>query len=572
MGSGKMSTIVLRPPYFMHPSTRKLRFALLDLPVLLFVISAGLGVLPAYDRRLAWEPLAVLLGGGLLYLAVSRGAVREINTLRIARGAAILGGLAGFFFITQVGHYLPEEKVEAIARISEWIARLFPAAGSWQPFPNSMATFLEGLFFASAGLFFAEKPKGWRAAAGVSAGVMALALVLSMSRGAWLAAGLAGLVWLALYFRPARWGLAAFGLGLAALVAFVIWKQDIHALDRVPVVNRTVAPLFIRPDRLEVYQGSVALIEDAPFSGIGLGGQFAMNYARYVLLIQVPYLTYSHNLYLEAWLEQGLLGFASLLAILAALIWSAARQLRCGRDRLFEGGWVGLLAFYLHGVTDARPYVDLWCWVPFFLLLGLHAAWLLRAEAAARPRARSFALAGAGAALAAVFILTTPRMISLLNANLACLHQARAELGADYSAAEQADFDRGARFRFSRSIQADSNQRTAHLRLGLILEGDERFDAAVAELEAAYSADPGSATVQKALGLAYVWTGRLEESRALLKDVRGIVEELNHWGWWWGTQNRVTQAANAYRVSLLLDSNQPAIQQALDSLPVPAQP
>ena len=93
------------------------------------------------------------------------------------------------------------------------------------------------------------------------------------------------------------------------------------------MVNQTLAPLFIRPDRLDVYQGSLALIEDVPFTGSGLGGQFAMQYSRYVLLIQVPFLTYSHNLYLEAWLEQGIFGMLALVCLGIALALTVFRQL-----------------------------------------------------------------------------------------------------------------------------------------------------------------------------------------------------------------------------------------------------
>ena len=185
---------------------------------------------------------------------------------------------------------------------------------------------------------------------------------------------------------------------------FVIISRDIQALDRIPLVNRTLAPLFIRPDRLDVYRGSLTLIEDMPFTGIGLGGQFAMQYSRYVLMIQVPFLTYSHNLYLEAWLEQGILGFLSLVWLGIAVVWASIRHLRHGHDPLFESTSIGLAAFYLHGLTDARPYVDLWCWLPFFLLLGLSASVLLRQPEPAGRRSQAWVWAGGAAALALVLI------------------------------------------------------------------------------------------------------------------------------------------------------------------------
>jgi len=40
----------------------------------------------------------------------------------------------------------------------------------------------------------------------------------------------------------------------------------------------------------------------------------------------------------------------------------------------YEATWIGLAAIYLHGVSDARQTQSLWCWLPFFILLGLNAA------------------------------------------------------------------------------------------------------------------------------------------------------------------------------------------------------
>jgi Tfp pilus assembly protein PilF len=94
----------------------------------------------------------------------------------------------------------------------------------------------------------------------------------------------------------------------------------------------------------------------------------------------------------------------------------------------------------------------------------------------------------------------------------------------------------------------------------------EQFNAAVAELEAAHRTDPTNFTVIKALGLAYAWNGEVEQAAVMLIDVPGIVEELNTWGWWWGSHDEIDQARYAYQVSLLLDADQPEVREALDNL------
>jgi len=102
--------------------------------------------------------------------------------------------------------------------------------------------------------------------------------------------------------------------------------------------------------------------------------------------------------------------------------------------------------------------------------------------------------------------------------------------------------------------------------LGMLAMDSRRLDEAVAHLEAAYRTDPANTTTRKALGLAYTWAGRLDQAKQLLIGAPDIVEELNVWGWWWGTQGEMEWAANAYRVSLLLRPEQPRVRNLLSTL------
>ena len=133
-----------------------------------------------------------------------------------------------------------------------------------------------------------------------------------------------------------------------------------------------------RPDRLGVYDHSLTLLRDAPFSGIGSGDQFARVLSKYALLIQVPFLTYSHNLSLDVWLEYGLLGFAAWWALAAAIAVAAVAGERAALGWRFRGLWLGLLAIHAHGLTDARQSVDVWTWLPFFAIAGAFAAHVSR--------------------------------------------------------------------------------------------------------------------------------------------------------------------------------------------------
>lgn len=539
----------------------------LDFPLGLFLISAVLGLIPAYDLRLAWLTLAVFLAGGLLYLGVSRGAVRQEIAFRIATTAALAGCLIALYFITQYGYYPEPEKIEIVSRLGSRLSSLFPNIAFWRPVGNSVATLLEGLVFLSIGAALARQGRLWKVALFAAAGVMALAVAISASRGAWLAVAGAGLLWLALYYRPARWMAVLASLALLGLVAVVVIRHDIMILDRIPIVNRYLAPLFIRPDRLDVYRGSIYLVQDTPLTGIGLGQQFAMVYSRYVLLIQVPFLFYSHNFYLEAWLEQGLLGITALVGLVAALYLTAWTQRKAPRDPLQESTCIGLTAVLLHGVTDARQYIDLWTWLPFFLLLGLNAAGLLRRRKAGEaPASLGLVSAAVMGAFLLLVTVTMPSLPAAWHANLGSLQQAKAELNVRLPQTEGDKLLATAEQNFRSSMALAPGERPAHFRLGLLLMNRGDFPGALQELALAHAADLANPAVLKAYGLACVWNGRLEEARELLQSSADIVQELNTWGYYRSTQKQPALARNAYRVSLLLKPDQPEVRQALEGL------
>ncbi len=545
--------------------THRTCFTPLDAPLALFLLSAVIAAFIGYDRSTAWVPLAVLLGAGGGYVLVSRTGRHSLRAMRIATIVSGAGALVGLYFITQYPHYPGLDKVAVISSILDLIGRITPNLAFWTPVANSIAALLEGLIFLAIGVGWAAQQRGLRWFALACAGMMALAVLFTSSRGAWLAVGLAALLWAAVFLRPARWLGYALLAGLALLAAVVLFSGDIQALGRIPLIDRTVAPLFIRPDRLDVYRGSLQLIQDLPLTGVGLGGQFAMNYSKYVLLIQVPYLEYSHNLYLEVWLQQGLLGLFAWIWLLAALIFVVVRAQRQGHNRLFEGAWVGLAAVYLHGVTDARQYSDWWSWLVFFLLMGICAAEWLR-EQKPLPWRQALAPLAAAALLLLAVTVSLPSLPAAWRANLGCLQQARADLSAQMSAEQRAGLRAQAMANFQRAAQLDPEERTSNLRLGLMFTEDGRYAEALPYLSAAAAADLNNRTTNKALGLGYVWNGEIDRAAQMLAPLEEMVNELNTWGWWRVSRGEDQLARYAYQTSLRIYPDQPEVIGALDAL------
>lgn len=519
---------------------RGVRAATLVHVVVASLLAAAIfGAWVAVERASAWRALAWLGGGAMVYLAMLRCGWNGRNWRRTALVLTAIGGALAAYVILQYRHLGYPDKVDAVRGVGVMTSALLPAIGGWNPFPNSVATFLEGLLPLALGLALGRRlDRAGRIRAAILLGVIALGLFLTASRGAWIA----GIVTLALWpliarAKARRAGLIAVaGAVFAGLIVSSGWA------------------LFARPDRLDLYRHSLSLVRDFPFTGIGLGDQFAAVLSQHALLIQVPFLTYSHNLFLDLWLEQGLPGAVTWVALVAALLTVAIAGERAELGSGFRGAWLGLLAIVIHGLSDARQSVDAWTWLPFFALLGLVAARLRRARVIV-PHAGVASMVAAPAALLAVVVLSAWPLAAAWHTDLGGLDEMDARNGAAAASTEaRAAAVAAARTEYLGALLIDERQPTAHRRLGILAMADARYADALAHLEAAAAADPDNWTTRKALGLACTWTGDIERAGLIFAslDDPSMPGELNAWSSWRESRGELSLAQRAAQVSLRL--------------------
>jgi len=80
--------------------------------------------------------------------------------------------------------------------------------------------------------------------------------------------------------------------------------------------------------RSELLRQGLGLVRDYIFTGSGLG-VFPMVLSTYALMMNVLFLTHAHNLFLQIWIEQGLLGFVALMWLVVGFYhWLGAKE-RC---------------------------------------------------------------------------------------------------------------------------------------------------------------------------------------------------------------------------------------------------
>lgn len=519
----------------------------LDVLVGLFVLSALLlGTAPSYDPDLNRPILIGILAGGVAYFLLAHALPDWDVAYWIGRGVMLVGtayaGLVGLQFAYQ---NWGTDAFSIILRAGN-LTTFLPNFGIFLGHPNAAATFLESMI--PFGVFLVMTSRRWilKAFWGFCTLICLYAIVLTFSRGAFVALGVTLLI-AGMVLPRSKW------VRLGALVLLVVGVAGLML---------TTAGSEWVLSRFELYRSSLYVATDYLYTGVGLGETFPLIYSRYGLLIQVPFLTYAHNLILSVWMGQGLPGlvtFGLLIITFYRLVW---RVLHSEPRRLFHAAWLGVTVTLVHGLFDSRHYVEaLWLMPQLFGLIGLTAAmgsltlYVNRRTNITYFPWRWFASAGAALVVAVVLFNTTLR--AAWYTNMGALAETRAELSESLVLPQRQELNLEAQANYQHALELDPQWPNANRRSGNLYVKMEAFEQAVGPLEIASVHEPDNPAAIKGLGLAYVWTGRLEEAAALfhrLSNPREMSQELTVWGGWRGgpEKQQPLLAAYAYETAQLM--------------------
>jgi len=117
--------------------------------------------------------------------------------------------------------------------------------------------------------------------------------------------------------------------------------------------DKSVAQLIADDPRLVLWQHTFERIRERPWTGFGFGKSIL----RTELSGEMgdPMLAHAHNVFVSQWLQTGVIGVATLVALLAALAWRYATFMRGGDGMLAAIGLAGLvvlIAFVVKNLTD----------------------------------------------------------------------------------------------------------------------------------------------------------------------------------------------------------------------------
>jgi len=342
---------------------RPIRLPALGWPVLLLIGFGGLSATVALQPLLSLKELVKWL---------------ELLVVWVVGQNVLTGRRAGLGLVAAL---LAAGASEALIGLAQFFLRLGPEAYRFGPFLRAFGTFSQPNPFG--GYLISVLPlalaltlfgwRAWRAGAGSRAGwlvpgaatvLVAAALAMTLSRGAWLGFGVAALVVLSLWDpRTLR------AIGLLAIVAALVSAAGIANLlpgsvsDRLANVVqyfgvfdvRTVTPTAANwaiVERMAHWQSGADMFIAHPWTGVGPGNYPAAypDYQYHRPHFRDP-LGHAHNLYLNFLAETGLPGFAAYTAfVLGALIRTGRQAVAAARTSP-----PGLLPRGARGETSRLP-------------------------------------------------------------------------------------------------------------------------------------------------------------------------------------------------------------------------
>jgi len=535
------------------------------------LITTTIGFIVAYDPVTAIHKFYLIVGAVLLFLSLAHQPKENIGI--IASTLSIVGAITTIIFVLITDWSTFPADFGFINSFGNWVTKNLPQANfrkifSLQLFPANMVGGINAILIPVAlatSVYYAQKKQKFQTILTLLVLLfLFLGLIISSSRAAWVSV-FVSLSFAIILFSAQKKFSFEINRFLYPAIPFIIILLGIFlplllatSISETPISLSAVTSF---DSRLKLAGQTFFLIADFPFTGGGLGS-FPGLYSQYILVIPYFMFGYSHNLYLDLALEQGIFGFLIwVLIVLACAITlgSSTRKLSFNKSLgLFSFAlYASLLTWLLHGILDDPVYSGSWGLMFLFVIPGLAAIFTHQHHFSFQGTKRywKFALLGLSAFVITLIFFINP-ITSSWQANIGAVHMANIELvnfpSGEWTSENQADrFIKPASY-FTKSLSQNPKEVTAHYRLGLILMSDYGFQKAAEHLELALGASPEHRGIRKNLGYCYTWLGEFDKAELLLEQIPEAKTEMETFVWWWQTQNQNNLAKNAAEMSILL--------------------
>ncbi len=327
----------------------------------LFVFASVLGVMVAADRGEALRVFCFYLTALLFCLSL----------VGIVTNRGRLMAVLGFLWLTLVltGGYAIVQRIVGVETNAS-LTDLTVNAGmpgrvySTLENPNNYAEFILLMFPVSLVYCMNLQDRRWKTLAVASLVIPVAALLMTYSRSSWVGFALAAVVFLALWNRRLLPLLA-----VAAVLALPILPESVF--NRILTIGSTADSSNMY--RVYIWSSVLEMLGDFGLTGIGLGpGNFTPLYAEYCNPA-ASVAQHSHMVYLEVWLEMGVLGLSGFLGMYLGTMRRGV-QVSAKADPLLKNVMIACVSS-LAGIAFVSAAEYIWFYprvmFAFFILLGI---------------------------------------------------------------------------------------------------------------------------------------------------------------------------------------------------------
>jgi O-antigen ligase len=345
------------------------------------------------------------LAGGLMFACVVVGVCTTMTELRwfvagITAVSALIAGMA----LTSLGNI----DIQLGGAVAE--GRL---TGTFND-PNQLGAFAALTLFPAIGLIGGTRTKSARLLAAVASLLIGGALLLSLSRGAWVGVGL-GFIFLIITMREFRRSLLALGIPVLIIaVALGAYAPDAPQVEVVGARLQSFTVLSPYDERDQIWAEGLREMRENPLTGVG-PGSFPVASLRSASRTSTVFAEHAHSIVFTWGAETGVPGLLIVIGFMAALYGAGRRAVRAARKRarqrdriVITGVAAGLVTVFGHGLLDytlRNTVISLAVWSMIGAMLAAYRIQVGRLgiePAASAPDDPSPALAGpADAALGA---------------------------------------------------------------------------------------------------------------------------------------------------------------------------